>query len=126
IPKELGKGSVRKVHLSEEFIVLLHHYKLNEDLVLKRLAPEIKTDRVTMLFYRSKFPDHTLFSNEGKPSFQGPRLNNSIIEISSNDLNSTTKFPADTDIHFTVVGISARLLYEYFHSIGENVIVENI
>ena len=38
IPKELGKGSVRKVHLSEEFIVLLHHYKLNEDLVLKRLG----------------------------------------------------------------------------------------
>ena len=126
IPRELGEGSIRKIDLSQELIILIHQYRLNEDLILKRLAPENKIDRVTMLFYRSMFPGDTYFSTTQKAVFQGPRLNHSTIEISSNDLNSIVKFPADSNIHFTVVGISSRLLHIYFHNVQENNIVKNV
>jgi len=126
IPEKLGAGSIRKIQLSREIVVVLHRYRLREDLVLKRLSPKRPTDRITLLFYPSKLPENTSYSIETGRVVKIPGLNVATIEIASNDLSSTTTFPAQKDTSFTVVAISARLLNEYLGNVRNYSIVENI
>ncbi|NIJ53812.1 helix-turn-helix transcriptional regulator [Dyadobacter arcticus] len=110
IPEEMGSGSIRKVDINEHFKLLIHHYTFKEEFVLRRKAPEEITDLITIIFYSSTLPNNQLSNRE--KSFTCTKINSSSIEVSSNDLNSEIRFPADREIHFTVVGIKAALLAE--------------
>ncbi len=110
IPAELGSGSIRKVEFSPDFKLLFHHYTFHEEFILKRRAPEEKSDLVSIIFYTSALPNNVL--SNAQRSFSCSKINHSAIEISSTDLNSEIRFPAKTEIFFTVVGIMKPVLAE--------------
>jgi AraC-like DNA-binding protein len=124
IPAHLGQGSIRQVDLSEGLKLLIHQYTFREEFVLKRCAPDMISDFVTLIFYSSGFPNNSLSNRE--KSFVCTRVNTSSIEISSNDLNSEIRFPAGQEISFTVVGIKAGLLAELLSLSQPNQLVQTI
>jgi AraC-like DNA-binding protein len=124
IPAELGNGTIRKVDFSPDFKLLFHHYTFHEEFILKRKAPEEKSDLVSIIFYTSALPNNVI-SNEQK-TFSCSKINHSAIEISSIDLNSEIRFPAKTEIFFTVVGIMKPLLSELLKIAGQHTLMDSI
>lgn len=124
IPEELGQGSVRKIDFAADFKLLFHRYTFNEQFILKRIAPEEKNDIVSITFYAMALPNNFL-SNE-KRTFACRRLDNSAIEIASSDLNSEIRFPADTEILFTVIGIRKSTLSDLLDLERSYPLIENI
>ncbi len=124
IPEKLGKGSVRNIDLGPDFKLLFHHYTFKDDFVLRRKAPEEKNDVVTIIFYTTALSNNFL-SNENR-AFTCTKLYNSAIEIASNDLNSEIRFPAGTEILFTVVGIKKSALSELLTLNASYPLVETI
>lgn len=110
LPDYLGEGTIRMVDMVAPFKLFIHRYKTKEEFVFKRVAPPVWIDNITLIFYNSVFPE-SIVSNPAREQFTLLR-NNSGIEISSNDLNSTVRFPAGVDIDFTVVGIDRTMLLE--------------
>lgn len=124
IPAELGKGSIRKIDFSPDFKLLFHHYTFHQEFVLKRKAPKEKSDLVSVIFYASALPNNFL-SNEER-TFSCSKIDHSAIEISSTDLNSEIRFPAKTEIFFTVVGIMKPLLSELLRIDETNALMDTI
>lgn len=124
IPEELGRGSVRKIDFDPDFKLLFHKYTFNEQFILKRIAPEEKNDIVSIIFYTTALPNNFLSNEES--TFSCTRLDNSAIEIASNDLNSEIRFPADTEILFTVIGIRKSTLSDLLHLDRSYPLVETI
>jgi AraC-like DNA-binding protein len=128
IPVSMGDGSIKIIDFGQNFKLLVHRYKFKEDFVLKRIAPIHWNDNVTIIFYSSSFSDN-LLSNTNQTKIYSPQKDISAIEISSNDLNSEIRFPAEREIYFTVVGINSSTLLallgiekanNFFKSIGSN------
>lgn len=111
IPASMGKGSVKKIDIGHDFKLLIHRYQFKEEFVLKRVAPKEWHDNVAIIFYSTTLPNNLLSNNE-RDQFQCKRNQNSSIEISSSDLNSEIRFPANMEIYFTVVGIKSSTLLE--------------
>lgn len=111
IPASLGEGTIKKIDIGHDFKLLIHRYRFKEEFVLKRVAPEQWHDNVAIIFYSSALPNNLLSNNE-TDQFQCSRNTNSSIEISSSDLNSEIRFPANMEIYFTVVGIKSSTLLE--------------
>lgn len=124
IPENMGRGSIRKIEFSEDFKLLFHHYTFHEEFILKRKAPSEKSDLVSVIFYSSALPNNFV-SNEVQ-TLTCTKLNNSAIEISSTDLNSEIRFPAGTEIFFTVVGIMKPLLADLLNMKTSNAVVDSI
>lgn len=110
IPDSMGEGTIRMVDMVAPFKLFIHRYKTKEEFVFKRVAPQVWLDNITFIFYSTVFPE-SILSNPTREQFTLLR-NNSAIEISSNDLNSTVRFPAGMEIYFTVVGINRSTLLE--------------
>ena len=111
LPETMGEGCIRMVDMVAPFKLFIHRYKTKEEFVFRRVAPQVWLDNITFIFYSTVFPESTL-SNRTHEQFTLHRKS-SAIEISSNDLNSTVRFPAGTDIYFTVVGINRSTLLEF-------------
>src|SRR5690606_28745718 len=95
-----------------------------EDFVLKRKAPNEKSELVSMIFYTYEVPGVFRF-NEVKAS-STTRINSGIIEIPSIHLNSEIRFQAGTKIFFTVIGIMKPLLSELLNLKQSNSLVDTI
>ncbi|MDO3624740.1 AraC family transcriptional regulator [Mucilaginibacter sp. BT774] len=108
IPKELGKGYVRKVGFGDDFKLTIHHYVLNEDLIIKR-NPAASANDVRTIFFYNNARDLEVRYNSGENKPFSPKNNSSIL-LSTNDLRTEIRFPADSDIHYVVVGITAKRL----------------
>lgn len=124
IPAELGKGSIRKIDFAADFKLLFHHYTFHEEFVLKRIAPLEKSDLVSIIFYTTALPQ--VFVSNKERSFTCTKINTSAIEISSTDLSSEIRFPARTEIFFTVVGIMKPLLAELLKVDKLNALIDAI
>lgn len=111
IPASMGEGCIKKVELGPNFKLLIHRYTFKEDFVLKRMAPEQWHDQTTIIFYSSTLSSH-LLSNPERAQFYCKNYTKSAIEISSADLNSEIRFPANTEIYFTVIGAKSATLIE--------------
>ena len=123
IPEQIGRGNIKKIDLGKDFKLLIHQYTFCEEFVLKRKAPEVMSDFVTIVFYSSAFPNNFLSNRE--VSFTCTKTNMASVEVSSNDLNSEIRFPAGREIHFTVVGIKATLLAELMGPTEPNQVIRD-
>lgn len=108
IPNEMGEGYVRKVGFGNDFKLTIHRYTLKEDLIIKRNpSPETSSVR-TFFFYNNKQDLEVKYKNEENiPSSQ---KNDASILLSTNDLRTEVRFPADTNIQYVVVAIAADRL----------------
>jgi AraC-like DNA-binding protein len=109
IPDNMGKGYVRKIDLDPEFKLLIHHYTLNEQFVLKRLPATKTFDLVSIIFHSNEDQANLSTTNQETP-VRLSRNTQFAIQIASPDLASVINFPANTAINFTVVGVTAARL----------------
>ena len=108
IPASIGKGYIKRIEFGEGFKLIIHHYNLTKDFTIKRNAAVERNDLVSIFFYNNEQPID-LFYNEDKP-VKFSQSNASAIQITSSDMNSTIKFPANSETHYCVVGITASKL----------------
>jgi AraC-like DNA-binding protein len=108
IPDHLGKGYIRKLVFGPEFKITLHHYVLKEDLVIKRNTSGSGNELITIFFYSNEQPLGIAFNNENDIQFS--ERDESAIQVTSNDLNSTIRFPAGQTIRYAVIAIMPNYL----------------
>lgn len=108
IPNTLGEGYVRKVGFGSDFKLTIHHYTLKEDLIIKRNpSPETSSVR-TFFFYNKKQNLEVKYESEENIPFS--EKSDASILLSTNDLKTEIRFPADTTIQYVVVAIAADRL----------------
>src|SRR5690606_710661 len=105
IPKKMGKGYVRRVKFDEDFRLLIHHYTLKEELVIKRNPAVKKNDLRSIFFYSNEQAIDLTYNDDSSVPFS--RDSDSAIQVTTNDLSSVIRFPANTNIQYMVVGITA-------------------
>ena len=108
IPSSLGEGFVRRVDLNDDFRLLIHRYRLNQELILKRIGSSEPASFISVMFYNNEEPVSMVGDKEEQRSFS--RYNDMAIQIAANNLDSLITFPAHTEIYYTVIGISATYL----------------
>jgi AraC-like DNA-binding protein len=108
IPNTIGEGYVRKIGFGSDFKLTIHHYTLKEDLIIKRNpSPESGSIR-TFFFYNNRKDLEVKYENEENIPFS-PKNDSSIL-LSTNDLQTEIRFPANTNIQYVVVAIAADRL----------------
>jgi AraC-like DNA-binding protein len=108
IPNTMGEGYVRKVGFGNDFKLTIHSYTLKEDLIIKRNpSPETSSVR-TFFFYNTKQDLEVKYENEENIPFS--QKNDASILLSTNDLKTEIRFPANSNIQYVVVAIAADRL----------------
>jgi len=54
IPAALGEGIIQIIDQSPDFKLLVHRYTLKEEFVLRRMAPQVVSDLVSILFHSNE------------------------------------------------------------------------
>lgn len=108
IPAHVGKGYIRKLSFSPEFKITMHHYVLKEDLVIKRTTSGLGNELITIFFYSNEQVLGIAFDDN--PNIQFSERDDSAIQVTSNDLNSTIRFPAGQTIRYAVIAIMPTYL----------------
>jgi AraC-like DNA-binding protein len=108
IPAHLGNGYIRKLSFGPEFKITMHHYVLKEDLIIKRNTSGLGNELITIFFYSNEQTLGIAFDNN--PNIQFSERDDSAIQVTSNDLNSTIRFPAGHTIRYAVVAIKPTYL----------------
>jgi AraC-like DNA-binding protein len=124
IPEKLGQGTVRKVAFEPDFKVTLHHYLLQEDLLLERTASGLGNELITIFFYDNEQALGIAYNH--KPPVLFSQRNESAIQVTSNDLSSTIRFPAQQQIQYVVVAISPTRLAELLAIREPNSVLQTI
>lgn len=106
IPASLGKGSIRRINLGD-IKLIVHQYKLRQEFVINRVGTETPHGFISIIFHANEEPA-SLSTKESQDSLS--RSSEFAIQIASTDLNSVIRFPANSEIYFTVVGIEAPAL----------------
>ncbi|QKZ13748.1 AraC family transcriptional regulator [Spirosoma sp. KUDC1026] len=125
IPATMGKGYVRKIDLDPEFKLLIHHYTLNEQFVLKRLPADKAYDLVSVIFHSNEEVADLSTPDREKP-VRLARGTQFAIQIASPDLESIVHFPAGTAVNFIVVGITAVRLKSLLGIQKPNSVIQTI
>ena len=110
IPEKLGQGYIRKLIFGPDFKITIHHYVLKEDLIIKRNPSRLGNELITVFFYSNEQSLGIAFNNTPQVMFS--ERDDSAIQITSNDLSSTIRFPAHERIHYMVVAIKPSRLKE--------------
>ncbi|QEC74653.1 helix-turn-helix domain-containing protein [Mucilaginibacter ginsenosidivorax] len=108
IPSSLGEGFVRRIDLNDDFRLLIHRYRLKQELVLKRIGSTEPASFISVMFYNNDEPVSMVADDEEQRSFS--RYNDMAIQIASNNLDSVVTFQANSEIYYTVLGISISRL----------------
>jgi AraC-like DNA-binding protein len=108
LPEHLGNGYIRKLLFGADFKLIIHRYDLQKDLVIQRQAFEGGNDQITIFFYNNEQPLDIAFTNH--PQVRFSLRDESAIQLTSNDLSSTIRFPAQHTVHYLVVAIKAPRL----------------
>lgn len=108
IPGHLGKGYIRKLSFGHEFKITMHNYVLKEDLIIKRNTSGLGNELITIFFYSNEQILGIEFDNKSNIEFS--ERDESAIQVTSNDLNSTIRFPAGHTIRYAVVAIMPAYL----------------
>jgi AraC-like DNA-binding protein len=108
MPEHLGSGYIRKLAFGQDFKITLHRYTLHEDLIIKRNTSGLGNDLITIFFYNNEQSLGISFND--KPTLLFSQRDESAIQVTSNDLSSTIRFPANHHIHYMVVAISPEYL----------------
>ena len=108
IPDQLGNGYIRKLSFNPEFKITLHHYMLKEDLIIKRNTSGMGNELITVFFYSNEQTLGIAFDNN--PNIEFSARDDSAIQVTSNNLNSTIRFPAGHTIRYAVIAIMPSYL----------------
>ncbi|WP_158828523.1 helix-turn-helix transcriptional regulator [Mucilaginibacter lacusdianchii] len=108
IPKHLGQGYIRKLSFSTEFKITMHHYVLNEDLIIRRNTSGLGNDLITIFFYSNEQELGIAYNNDAQVQFT--ERDESAIQVTSNDLSSSIRFPKGHTIHYAVIAIMPSYL----------------
>jgi len=108
MPESMGDGYIRKVEFGNDFRLLIHRYKLKEDLTIKRHPAVEANDLISIFFYNNEQPIDLLYNEEQPVKFS--QKNESAIQVTTNDLSSTIRFPANTETQYLVIGITSSKL----------------
>jgi AraC-like DNA-binding protein len=123
-PKNIGEGFVRKIAFSSDFRILMHRYKLKEDFIIIRNPSVTPSDLISIFFYNNEQPLDLLVNEEKTVKFS--RKNESAIQVTTSDLNSIIRFPANTETHYIVVGITGQKLAELLNRKTHNNLIETV
>ncbi|SEW39576.1 helix-turn-helix transcriptional regulator [Chitinophaga arvensicola] len=124
IPASLGEGSIRRIELGDDFKGIVHRYRLHQDFVLRRKAPAVPQDLITIILNSNETPGKWMSTGQGDISFS--KNNDSAVQIASTDIDTETFFPAHTDIYFMVIGVSSIVLNSLLHMDRPNALVDVI
>lgn len=108
IPAYLGEGYIRKLNFGPAFKITLHRYTLKEDLIIKRNTSGMGNELITIFFYSNEQALGIAFNDDPQVLFS--EREDAAIQVTSNDLSSTIRFPANHHIHYVVVAISPAQL----------------
>lgn len=114
IPDRLGQGYIRKLSFGPDFKITIHHYLLKEDLIIKRKTSGQGNDLITVFFYSNEQSLGIAFDNNTQVQFS--ERDESAIQVTSNDLSSTIRFPANHSIDYLVIAIRPVYLTELLAS----------
>jgi AraC-like DNA-binding protein len=120
----MGTGYIRKVAFEKDFRLLIHRYKLKEDFVIKRNACVERNDFISIFFYNNE-QLIDLVSDQNEP-IKFSQSNQSAIQLTTSDLNSTIKFPANSETYYCVVGITSSKLRTLLRIEKSNSIIQKI
>ncbi|MES2277218.1 MAG: helix-turn-helix transcriptional regulator [Bacteroidota bacterium] len=124
IPAHLGQGHLRKLSFGPDFKITLHRYLLSEDLIIKRNAYAQDNELITVFFYSNEQSLGIAFNNDPQIVFSEP--DDSAIQVTSNNLNSTIRFPAYQQVHYVVVAIKPAKLRELLAIDNPNSVIQTI
>lgn len=124
IPENMGKGFIKKVELGSDFRLLIHRYNLKEDFTIKRKASIADNDLISIFFYNNEELLDLVYDASKPVKFS--QNNESAIQLTSSDMNSVIKFPANRETYFFVIGITAAKLSSLLRLEKPNTIFEKI
>lgn len=124
IPSAWGKGTLRKVEFGPDFRLLIHRYTMKEEFVIKRNASPFPHDLISIFFYHNEAPLDLVYN--GSQNVQFSKHSDSAVQITTSDLNSVVRFPANTDVYYTVVGITAARLASMVQPKKTNALIQMI
>lgn len=125
IPNTLGKGMIKFTPLEAGFKAVTHRYHLRQDFVMKRRAPDESHDMISILFYTNETPPTNVLNLPDKDrALLDSR--DSAIQIASHDLDSNTRFAANSAVNFIAVGIEKSLLSSLLAVSSANSVVATI
>ena len=108
IPHHLGNGNIRRLSFGSEFKITMHHYMLKEDLIIKRNTSGLGNELITVFFYSN---EQTLgIAFDANEDIHFSERGDAAIQITSNDVSSTIRFPRGHTIHYMVVAIMPTYL----------------
>ncbi|GAA4323353.1 hypothetical protein GCM10023149_24250 [Mucilaginibacter gynuensis] len=124
IPEALGQGYIRRLAFGADFKITLHHYTLKEDLIIKRNCFEGGNDLITIFFYSNEQSLEIAFDNN--PNVLFSQRDDSAVQVTSNDLSSTIRFPAKHKISYAVIGVMVPRLKSMLTLRKPNTILQTI
>ncbi|MFD2873231.1 helix-turn-helix transcriptional regulator [Mucilaginibacter ximonensis] len=124
IPAAIGEGYIRKLTFGPDFKVTLHHYTLKEDLVIKRNSSGLGNELITIFFYSNEDVLEIAFNNGQQVRFS--EREDAAIQVTSNDLNSTIRFPAGHAVHYIVIAIKPAYLKVLLNISEPNTVIQTI
>lgn len=124
IPDQLGQGYIRKLTFGEDLKITIHRYVLKEDLIINRQSSGQGNDLITAFFYSNELPLQIAYNDEGHVPFS--QRDESAIQVTSNDLSSTIRFPAHQTIHYVVVAIKPTPLKKLLAVSKPNSVLQTI
>jgi AraC-like DNA-binding protein len=124
MPEKLGEGYMRRISFNPEFKITLHRYTLQEDLILKRNTSGMGNELITIFFYSNEQALGIAFNDDPLVLFS--QRNESAIQVTSNDLSSTIRFPANNYVHYVVVALSPPYLKALLATNDSNSVLRTI
>ncbi|CAN5426349.1 AraC family transcriptional regulator [soil metagenome] len=124
IPDHLGQGYIRKLAFGPDFKITIHRYLLKEDLIVNRHTSGQGNDLITVFFYNNEQALQIAYNEDTQVLFS--QRDESAIQVTSNDLSSTLRFPAHQQIQYVVVAIKPPRLTELLAISEPNSVLQTI
>lgn len=123
IPSTLGTGYIKKIDLAPDFKLLIHDYTLKEDFYIKRRPAAEPFDLISIVCHN---PDELVEMSTQERQNKLAQTTDFAIQISSTQLDSVARYPANTPIYFTVIGITSAELRRVLKLKHPNFVVQTI
>ena len=125
LPPSLGVGTMTSIRLIQDFSLLIHHYTLQEELILRRTIAENAGDRISVLFHVDAPPDQNQDVDSDALIVRDSRAVYAI-RITSANINSEMRFPAKQPVFFAVLTTTRPALKSLLRLKKMNGVVEQI